>query len=139
MNIHQKKKNYIPARIKREAVTGIVKELDEYHSEFTANIIDSNEIIPWIRSFFGRITELDFPYSSKIKEDISLLAEGKYREGKKILQNQCFSYTQKLESKNSPLFNPLYSTYYLAIRNILETYVTNKKKSSFQRSYIRNY
>ena len=125
----EKEKNYIPARIKREAVTGIVKELDEYHSEFTANIIDSNEIIPWIRSFFGRITELDFPYSSKIKEDISLLAEGKYREVKKILQNQCFSYTQKLESKNSPLFNPLYSTYYLAIRNILETYVTNKKKT----------
>ena len=124
----EKEKNYIPARIKREAAIGTVKELDDYHSEFTADIIDSNEIIPWIRSFFGRITELDFPYTSKIKEDVTLLAEGKYREGGTAPQNTTTPYEPENETKNTTLFNPLYSTYYLAIRNILETYINNKKQ-----------
>ncbi len=125
----EKEKRYIPARIKREAITGTVKELDGYHSEFSADIIDSNEMVPWISSFFGRITELDFPYASRIKEDVFLLAEGKYREEKAVRQDEpAIKYKQKKESKNTPLFNPLYSTYYLAIRNILETYITNKKQ-----------
>lgn len=124
----EEEKRYIPARIKREAVTGTVKELDEYHSEFEADIIDSNEIIPWIRSFFGRITELDLPYSPKIKEDLALLSKCKYREGKTVNQAKKVPYEQKIENKNTPLFNPLYSFYYLAIRSILETYIVNKKK-----------
>ena len=123
-----REKSYIPARIRREAVTGTVKELDSYHSEFTADIIDSNEIIPWVSSFFGRITELDFPYASRIREDISLLASGKYREERTSPQTKSEPYEQTIEIKNTPLFNPLYSTYYLAIRNIFETYITNKKE-----------
>lgn len=127
--LSEKEKRYIPARIKREAITGSVKELDDYHSEFSADIIDSNEMVPWISSFFGRITELDFPYASRIKEDVFLLAEDKYREEKAVRQDEpAIKYKQKKESKNTPLFNPLYSTYYLAIRNILETYITDKKQ-----------
>lgn len=124
----EQEKRYIPARIKREAVTGTIKELDDYHSEFTADIIDSNEIVPWINSFFGRITELDFPYASRIKEDVSLLAEGKYREEEQGSRKTTNSYEQKSEINNTPLFSPLYSTYYFAIRNILETYIRSKKQ-----------
>ena len=124
----EKEKSYIPARIKREAVTGAVKELDDCHSEFSADIIDSNEIVPWISSFFGRITELEFPYASKIKEDVSLLAEGKYREEGTETRTKTEPYEQTIETKNTPLFNSLYSTYYLAIRNILETYIANNKQ-----------
>ena len=124
----EREKSYIPARLRREAVTGTVKELDDCHSEFTADIIDSNEIVPWINSFFGRITELDFPYASRIKEDISLLAEGKYREERTEPKTKTEPYEQTIETKNTPLFNSLYSTYYLAIRNILETYITNNKQ-----------
>lgn len=124
----EQEKRYIPARIQREAVTGTVKELDDCHSEFTADIIDSNEIVPWISSFFGRITELEFPYVSRIKEDIYLLTEDKYREEGATPQTKNEPYEQTIETKNTPLFNPLYSTYYLAIRNILETYITNKKQ-----------
>ena len=124
----EEEKSYIPARIKREAVTGTVKEQDEFHSEFTADIIDSKEIIPWIRSFIGRITELDFPYASRIKEDINLLAEGKYREEEQGSHKTTNSYEQKSEINNTPLFSPLYSTYYFAIRNILETYIRSKKQ-----------
>lgn len=124
----EREKSYIPARIKREAVTGAVKELDDCHSEFSADIIDSNEIVPWISSFFGRITELEFPYASRIKEDVSLLAEDKYREEGTEPQTKTEPYEQTIETKNTPLFNPLYSTYYLAIRNILETYITNNKQ-----------
>ena len=124
----EEEKSYIPARIKREAVTGTVKEQDVFHSEFTADIIDSKEIIPWIRSFIGRITELDFPYASRIKEDINLLAEGKYREEEQGSHKTTNSYEQKSEINNTPLFSPLYSTYYFAIRNILETYIRSKKQ-----------
>ena len=124
----EEEKSYIPARIKREAVTGTVKEQDEFHSEFTADIIDSKEIIPWIRSFIGRVTELDFPYASRIKEDINLLAEGKYREEEQGSHKTTNSYEQKSEINNTPLFSPLYSTYYFAIRNILETYIRSKKQ-----------
>ena len=124
----EKEKSYIPARIKREAVTGAVKELDDCHSEFSADIIDSNEIVPWISSFFGRITELEFPYASRIKEDVSLLAEGKYREEGTETRTKTEPYEQTIETKNTPLFNSLYSTYYLAIRNILETYIANNKQ-----------
>ena len=102
--------------------------MDDCHSEFTADIIDSNEIVPWISSFFGRITKLEFPYASRIKEDISLLAEGKYREERTEPQTKTEPYEQTIETKNTPLFNPLYSTYYFAIRNILKTYIRSKKQ-----------
>lgn len=124
----EQEKRYIPARIKREAVTGAVKELDDCHSEFSVDIIDSNEIVPWISSFFGRITELEFPYASRIKEDVSLLAEGKYREEGTAPQTRTEPYEQVIETKNTPLFNSLYSSYYLVIRNILEAYITSNKQ-----------
>ena len=51
---------YIPSRIRKEAVTGTVSDIDESHIEFFADLIDSKEMIPWIRTFICRITELHF-------------------------------------------------------------------------------
>ena len=79
----EKEKKYIPDRLKREAVIGTVTEIDDTHSEFVADMLDSNEIIPWIRSFFGRITDIEFPYTDKIREDIFLLKEYKVRDSNK--------------------------------------------------------
>lgn len=120
-------KRYIPARIKREAIIGNVKELDDSHSEFNADLIDSNEIIPWLCSFFGRITAIDFPYTDKLKEDIALLSECKYRKDNSSSQTDGIPYEQKNETKNTPLFSPIYSTYYLAIKNILESYINSNR------------
>lgn len=124
-----KEKHYIPARIKRESVVGTVKEIDDTHSEFTADLLDANEIRPWIRSFFERITEIDCPYTDLVKEDVALMAEGKYRTSQRTPQSEeKKEYTLKNEPENTPLFNPLYSSYYLVVKNLLEKFIKANKK-----------
>ena len=122
----EKERSFIPDRIKKEAITGTVKELDTYHSEFNADLIDSNEIVPWISSFFGRITEIEFPYAENIKEDISLLSQKKFRIEAETSTKKHEAYENKIETKTTPLFNPIYSTYYLVARNLIEQYLKNK-------------
>lgn len=122
----EKEKGYIPSRIKREAVIGTVKEIDECHSEYTADIIDSNEIVPWIQSFYERITEIDFPHKEKIIEDVELLAEGKIR--KAINHSVTIdkpAYELKNEPENTALFSHLYSTYYLVAKKVAEFCILN--------------
>ena len=124
--------SYIPSRIRKEAVKGTVSDIDESHIEFTADLIDSKEMIPWIRSFFCRITDIDFPYSDRIKEDISLLSQNKYREDVVSSFFNQSNYESQIESEITPLFNPIYSTYYLISRKLIEKYVKS------QRSPLRN-
>jgi predicted DNA-binding transcriptional regulator YafY len=118
---------YIPERIKRESSVGNIIELDNSHLEFNADLVSSQEIIPWIRSFFGRITDIDFPYSNKIKEDISLLTLKKYRKTETKTKNTLTPLT-KNTLENTPLFSPLYSTYYLIAKNVIHTYLKNNKQ-----------
>lgn len=119
--------SYIPSRIRKEAVTGNVSDIDESHIEFTADLIDSKEMIPWIRSFFCRITDIDFPYSNRIKEDISLLSQNKYREDVVSSFLNQSNYESQIESEITPLFNPIYSTYYLISRKLIEKYVKSQR------------
>lgn len=51
---------YIFRRLYREKRVGNIEKLDENTYKFSADIYDSSEIIPWIRTFISRITELDF-------------------------------------------------------------------------------
>lgn len=117
---------YIPSRIRKEAVTGTVSDIDESHIEFFADLIDSKEMIPWIRSFFGRITEIEFPYKERIKEDIILLNQEKFREETSIPPTNTNSYESTVETENTPLFNVIYSTYYLIVRKLVEQYLKRK-------------
>lgn len=123
----EKEKKYIPDRLKREAVIGTVTEIDDTHSEFVADMLDSNEIIPWIRSFFGRITDIEFPYTDKIREDIFLLKEYKVRDSNKSFGTINKPSVSKNTHLNTPLFNPIYSSYYLVIKNIIAEYIINNK------------
>lgn len=122
-------KTYIPARIQREALAGKVKEIDDEHSEFIADLLDANEIRPWIRSFYGRITEIECPYTDFIKEDVSLMTEGTHRTSQQATaaETKPDEYVPKNTLENTPLFHPLYSTYYLVVKNLLKTYVNNNK------------
>ena len=119
--------SYIPSRIRKEAVTGNVSDIDESHIEFTADLIDSKEMIPWIRSFFCRITDIDFPYSNRIKEDISLLSQNKYHEDVVSSFLNQSNYESQIESEITPLFNPIYSTYYLISGKLIEKYVKSQR------------
>ncbi len=51
---------FIYKRLVREKRCGTVEKLDENSCRFTAEVYDSNEMIPWIRTFIGRITDISF-------------------------------------------------------------------------------
>ncbi|MDI9470246.1 MAG: WYL domain-containing protein [Bacillota bacterium] len=51
---------FIHERLEREKRCGSVERLDPNHSRFSAKLYDSSEIIPWIRSFIGRIVTIEF-------------------------------------------------------------------------------
>lgn len=49
---------HILGRLEREKRCGTVTELDEFTCLFTADVYDSMEMLPWIRTFIGRIEKL---------------------------------------------------------------------------------
>lgn len=50
--------DYILRRLQREKRHGRVDILDSQTCRFTADVYDASELLPWIRTFIGRITEL---------------------------------------------------------------------------------
>lgn len=51
---------HIIGRLHREKRIGIVEKADGTHYRFRADVYDTNELIPWIRTFICRITNLKF-------------------------------------------------------------------------------
>ncbi len=68
-----KGEEYILSRLEREKRCGKVTKLDEETYRFSADLYDSYEAVPWIRTFFGRIKRLKCSnrmVSDQIKFDI---------------------------------------------------------------------
>ena len=64
---------FIHNRLEREKRCGTVERLDNNHSRFSANVYDSSELIPWIRTFICRITDINFSnkeLENQFKNDI---------------------------------------------------------------------
>lgn len=59
--------DYIVQRLKREKRIGTVEALNRYTYRFSADVYDTSELIPWIRTFICRIVQIDF--SDKAKEN----------------------------------------------------------------------
>ena len=53
-----KKDAHIVHRLKREKRCGEVVQLDEEMWKFTASVYDATELVPWLRTFIGRISSL---------------------------------------------------------------------------------
>ena len=53
-----KGEQHIPKRLEREKRCGTIEHLDENTIRFTADVYDASELIPWIRTFICRITEI---------------------------------------------------------------------------------
>lgn len=51
---------FIPLRLEREKRCGTVERLNANESRFSAELYDAGEMIPWMRTFIGRITEYHF-------------------------------------------------------------------------------
>lgn len=52
------REGYIIDRLFREKRCGRVEYVDETHFRFVADVYDASEMVPWIRTFLGRITDL---------------------------------------------------------------------------------
>ena len=64
---------YIHQRMEREKRCGTVEKLDAHTSRFQADVYDASEIIPWIRTFICRITEIhfsDLKLEAQFKDDL---------------------------------------------------------------------
>ena len=57
---------FILKRLEREKRCGTLTQIDANHCRFSADVYDSSEMIPWIRTFICRITEIHF--SNKLLE-----------------------------------------------------------------------
>lgn len=50
--------DYIVRRLEREKRSGTVSRVDDSHWRFSVDVYDTMELLPWIRTFTGRITDL---------------------------------------------------------------------------------
>ncbi|MDE6996362.1 MAG: WYL domain-containing protein [Oscillospiraceae bacterium] len=64
---------HIPRRLEREKRHGSVEMLDGHTCRFTADVYDASEMLPWLRTFIGRIVELkcsDQSVTDTFREDL---------------------------------------------------------------------
>ena len=67
---------YIPQRLEREKRHGRIELLDEHTCKFTADVYDASEMLPWLRTFIGRIVDLQCSNEYVVKtfyEDLARL------------------------------------------------------------------
>lgn len=69
---------YIVQRLEREKRCGKVEKIDDNHYRYSADVFDTTEMIPWIRTFICRITRLNFSdrtAENNFKADIEKMYE----------------------------------------------------------------
>lgn len=69
----EENEEYIYRRLLREKRCGRVERIDENTCRFSADVYDLNEMVPWIRTFIGRITDIrmeDKRLEEKFKRDV---------------------------------------------------------------------
>lgn len=60
IRVEDSEMNFLPNKLRREKRIGNVTCIDDNHYKFSADVYDSGELIPWINSYLGRITEIYF-------------------------------------------------------------------------------
>ena len=69
---------HIPRRLEREKRIGKVEHIDEHTSRFSADVYDASELIPWVRTFICRITDISISneaLETQFKDDIQAMYE----------------------------------------------------------------
>lgn len=64
---------YIVQRLEREKRCGQVEKIDEHHYRYCADVFDTTEMLPWIRTFLSRITKMNFSnrtVENRFKDDV---------------------------------------------------------------------
>jgi predicted DNA-binding transcriptional regulator YafY len=74
--IDEMAEQFVIERIKREGKDGIISKIEENIFEYTVEVTDTLEMVPWLRTFTGRIIELQGSESrviAQFKRDISTM------------------------------------------------------------------
>lgn len=66
LEVKEPYEHYIVNRLEREGKDGVITQLDATTYQFEKHVFDANEMLPWIRTFIGRIVE--FHCSSSLVE-----------------------------------------------------------------------
>ena len=69
---------FIVQRLKREKRCGEIEQIDDSHWRFSVDVLDALEMLPWLRTFTGRITQLQCTnklVTERFWGDFSALAE----------------------------------------------------------------
>ena len=77
LSIHEPTENFILKRLEREGRNGRITRVAENIYTYEAEVFDGNEMIPWIKTFTGRILYFDSNNSylkRKFYQDIQRLA-----------------------------------------------------------------
>ena len=72
----QENEEYIAKRLEREKRIGTVEKLDEHTYRFSADVYDTSEMIPWIRTFICRIVKMNFSnrtIENQFKKDLEAM------------------------------------------------------------------
>lgn len=67
---------YIVRRLEREKRIGTVEKLDEHTYRFSADVYDTSEMIPWIRTFICRLVKMNFSnrtIENQFKKDLEAM------------------------------------------------------------------
>lgn len=76
MQIHvEDNEGYIYERLMREKRCGTVQQIDGHTLRFSADVYDASEMLPWVRTFIGRIQELRCSNAHVVKTFYADLAE----------------------------------------------------------------
>ena len=68
--------DYIVRRLEREKRIGTVEKLDEHTYRFSADVYDTSEMIPWIRTFICRVVKMNFSnrtIENQFKKDLEAM------------------------------------------------------------------
>ena len=75
---------HIPRRLEREKRIGQLEYINEHTCRFSADVYDASELIPWIRTFICRITDIsvsDKALEMQFKKDLQAMYEMYRLEG----------------------------------------------------------
>ena len=78
-----KNEEYIVDRLNREKRCGRIEQVDDFTYRFAADVFDATEMLPWIRTFTGRIISLECSNKSvgrRFYEDLETM-QGMYKGG----------------------------------------------------------
>ncbi len=75
---YEDNEKHILRRLEREKRCGTVEEIDKNTCRFSADVFDSTELVPWIRTFICRITDIHFS-DRRIEETFKKDIEAMYR------------------------------------------------------------